>query len=210
MSYNTKNYTEQGGEVTHFRGKVIFEEGCQIDGLPKIANLPPTATAAQLIAALKEAGYMDNTEPPVDLNIHAQYFDIDENGSISLKSGVDTIPETLQIPAEVDEVAVTSIGDCGARQDVTTVKIPSNVLTIKEDAFLGYENLVRVEIADGVREIEENAFSGCTSLETVIIDSEGISLGRNCFPLLQNLKFYYLGQEFAGLGPLRQYLDGQS
>ena len=32
MSYNTKNYTEQGGDVTHFGGKVIFEEGCEVEG----------------------------------------------------------------------------------------------------------------------------------------------------------------------------------
>ena len=31
--YNTKNYTEQGGEVTHFGGKVIFEDGCEVEGL---------------------------------------------------------------------------------------------------------------------------------------------------------------------------------
>ena len=34
MGYNTKNYTEQGGDVTHFGGKVIFEEGSQVEGLP--------------------------------------------------------------------------------------------------------------------------------------------------------------------------------
>ena len=34
MSYNVKNYTEQGGEVTHFGGKVVFEEGSQVEGLP--------------------------------------------------------------------------------------------------------------------------------------------------------------------------------
>ena len=32
MSYNTKNYTEQGGDVTHFGGKVIFEDGCEVEG----------------------------------------------------------------------------------------------------------------------------------------------------------------------------------
>ena len=26
MSYNAKNYTEQGGDVTHFGGKVVFED----------------------------------------------------------------------------------------------------------------------------------------------------------------------------------------
>lgn len=208
MSYNAKNYTEQGGDATHFGGKVVFEEGCQIDGLPKIANLPSTATAAELIAAMKEAGYMDDTETPVDLNVHAQYFDIDENGSITLKSDVVSLPEVLQIPTEVDGVSVTSIGDCKSRTDITTVKIPSNVLTIEELAFFGCSNLVRVEIADGVQEIEEDAFSGCTSLETVIIDSEGISIDRDAFPMLQNLRFYYLGEEYE-LGPLRQHLAGQ-
>ena len=34
MSYNVKNYTEQGGDVTHFGGTVIFEEGSQVEGLP--------------------------------------------------------------------------------------------------------------------------------------------------------------------------------
>ena len=32
MSYNAKNYTEQGGDTTHFGGKVIFEEGCDVEG----------------------------------------------------------------------------------------------------------------------------------------------------------------------------------
>ena len=39
MSYNTKNYTEQGGDVTHFGGKVVFEEGSQIEGLP-VQDIP--------------------------------------------------------------------------------------------------------------------------------------------------------------------------
>jgi len=58
MSYNTKNYTEQGGDVTHFGGKVIFEEGSQIEGLPQAVNLASNATTAQIIAALKNAGIM--------------------------------------------------------------------------------------------------------------------------------------------------------
>lgn len=58
MSYNAKNYTEQGGDVTHFGGKVIFEEGSQIEGLPQAENLSASATNAQIIAALKNAGLM--------------------------------------------------------------------------------------------------------------------------------------------------------
>lgn len=43
MSYNAKNYTEQGGETTHFGGKVVFEEGCEVEGLFADPLLPATA-----------------------------------------------------------------------------------------------------------------------------------------------------------------------
>lgn len=29
MSYNAKNYTEQGGEVTHIGGKLVFDDGAE-------------------------------------------------------------------------------------------------------------------------------------------------------------------------------------
>lgn len=34
MSYNTPNYTEQGGAVTHIGGKLIIETGAEVEGLP--------------------------------------------------------------------------------------------------------------------------------------------------------------------------------
>ena len=33
-SYNAKNYTEPGGEVTHIGGKLIFDEGATVEGFP--------------------------------------------------------------------------------------------------------------------------------------------------------------------------------
>ena len=32
--YNAKNYTEQGGEVTHIGGKLVFDEGATVEGFP--------------------------------------------------------------------------------------------------------------------------------------------------------------------------------
>lgn len=32
--YNAKNFTEQGGEITHIGGSLIFEEGASVQGLP--------------------------------------------------------------------------------------------------------------------------------------------------------------------------------
>ena len=67
MSYNTKNYTEQGGDVTHIGGKLVFDEGGSIAGFPGAENFVPktTNTAADirsdlntLIKKLKDAGIM--------------------------------------------------------------------------------------------------------------------------------------------------------
>lgn len=65
MSYNAKNYTEQGGDVTHIGGKLVFDEGGSIASFPGAENFTPknTNTAADirsdlngLITKLKNAG----------------------------------------------------------------------------------------------------------------------------------------------------------
>ena len=70
MSYNAKNYTEQGGDVTHIGGKLVFEEGASVEGLPgstpaeNQADSTATTVAAlkddfnALLAKLKAAGLM--------------------------------------------------------------------------------------------------------------------------------------------------------
>ena len=54
--YNAKNYTEQGGDVTHIGGKLVFDEGGSAEGLP--SSFTPaanqTASEAATIALLKE------------------------------------------------------------------------------------------------------------------------------------------------------------
>ena len=66
MAYNVKNYTEQGGEVTHIGGKLVFDEGASIEGclIENQAESSATAVAAlkddfnSLLAKLKAAGLM--------------------------------------------------------------------------------------------------------------------------------------------------------
>ena len=54
--YNAKNYTEQGGDVTHIGGKLIFEDGRSVEGLP--SSFTPAENQADseatTVAALKE------------------------------------------------------------------------------------------------------------------------------------------------------------
>ena len=66
MSYNAKNYTEQGGEVTHIGGKLVIDEGGSIEGLQAENQADSTATSVanlkddfnSLLAKLKAAGLM--------------------------------------------------------------------------------------------------------------------------------------------------------
>lgn len=51
MSYNSKNYTTQGGDETHIGGKLIIDEGGAIQGCVATAQADSTATT---VAALKD------------------------------------------------------------------------------------------------------------------------------------------------------------
>lgn len=59
-TYNAKNYTEQGGETTHFGGTVVFDSGCAVQGFPV-----PAATATALGGVKKAAKQDDSTATTV-------------------------------------------------------------------------------------------------------------------------------------------------
>lgn len=62
MSYNAKNYTEQGGEVTHIGGRLVIEEGGSVSGLPSAAV--PIATS-EAVGGVKVGGGLSVTEAGV-------------------------------------------------------------------------------------------------------------------------------------------------
>ena len=68
MSYNTKNYTEQGGEKTVIGGVLEIKKGASVTGLPDAKNqASSTATTVaglkdnfnELLLKLKDAGFME-------------------------------------------------------------------------------------------------------------------------------------------------------
>ena len=71
MSYNVKNYTEQGGETTVIGGTLEIKEGASITGLPQAENqADSTATTIadlksdfnSLLSKLKSSGLMEDDE----------------------------------------------------------------------------------------------------------------------------------------------------
>lgn len=67
-TYNTKNYTEQGGDVTHICGKLIIEDGAVVEGIDAasfeqaaaVADATDDAvtTVNALLASLRAAGIL--------------------------------------------------------------------------------------------------------------------------------------------------------
>ena len=58
MSYNTKNYSTDGGDTLVIGGTLRLDGG-RLDGFPRVKNLATNSgTIKQLIAALKESGLM--------------------------------------------------------------------------------------------------------------------------------------------------------
>lgn len=47
--YNSKNYTEQGGEVIHIHGRLVIEEGGEVEGIPQASGVTPGIIKADAI-----------------------------------------------------------------------------------------------------------------------------------------------------------------
>lgn len=72
MSYNAKNYTEQGGEKTIIGGELVIEEGAKVTGLTVLENQPLSSAETvealvtdfnALLSKLKAAGIMTADTP---------------------------------------------------------------------------------------------------------------------------------------------------
>ena len=90
---------------------------------------------------------------------------------------------TLEIPAEIDGKAVTSIGGFAFYNctSLTSITIPDSVTSIGDEAFEGCESLTSVTIGNSVTSIGEGAFYHCTSLTSVTIPDSVTSIGDYAF-----------------------------
>lgn len=115
--YNTKNYTEQGGDVTHIGGKLVFDEGAE-GVMPNQAAATGTsgtnaiAAINDLLIKLKNAGLMTADEwaaPTVTKDINdtvAGHADRQANtndiSSVAVANGVITITLSKKVSALKD------------------------------------------------------------------------------------------------------------
>jgi hypothetical protein len=119
------------------------------------------------------------------------------NGQITI-TGYNGSAATVDIPATIDGLPVTSIGDTAFQgKSLTGVTIPSSVKTIGYKAFNGCHGLTTVTIPLGVTEIGDSAFSAC-SLTTVTIPASVVRIGNNPFASCLNLTAITVAADNAG------------
>lgn len=115
MSYNTKNYTEQGGEKTVIGGTLEFKEGAQVKGLPlpqlenqpaseatKVADVNDNLNA--LIVGLKETGYMVKDEFVVGSNLIPNPTDAELVTNHSKVESVSYGENEINVVVDIDEL----------------------------------------------------------------------------------------------------------
>ena len=108
----------------------------------------------------------------------SKYFDITEDGEISIKREYgyywtgdwdNWTLEELVIPSEVDGITVTSIADgfMGGNEKIKKVYLSDSIIRIGDSAFLKCRNLTSITIPNSVTSIRSRAFEDCSSLTTV-------------------------------------------
>ena len=129
-----------------------------------------------------------DTMPAENITRTAQWnaiFKLSENGDTITRLtdyGEKKYTE-IAIPAEIDGVKITSIGDYAFDlcRELTSVTIPNSVTSIGASAFRDCSGLTSVTIPDGVISIGDYAFDKCSGLTSITIPDSVISIGEFAF-----------------------------
>lgn len=147
----------------------------------------------KLIAVLTALGilttgiYMPNNYNSALVSITAsaetssEDFEFDaETGTITWYFGTD---EIVEIPSEIDGVAVTSIGTHAfyKNENVKSIIIPDSITSIGDYAFEDCVWLKSVIIPDSVTNIGNCAFNQCVGLNSITIPDSVTDMGSNVF-----------------------------
>lgn len=101
------------------------------------------------------------------------------SGSIKY-SGNITIPQTVEHDGIV--YTVTSIGENAfSNSSVSSISLPSSIVTIKNKAFSQCSNLKSISILSGVKTIGNSAFAGCSGLSSITIPNSVTSINNYTF-----------------------------
>jgi hypothetical protein len=133
--------------------------------------------------------------------VQAQFSFTTNNGTLTL-TGYDGPGGAVSIPAAINGLTVTSIGDyafcaCG---NLTSVTIGTSVISIGDNAFRECSGLTNITIGYGVTSIGDYAFCACGNLTSVTIPDSVISIGDSAFYWCTSLTSVTIGTNVTTIG----------
>ncbi len=126
-----------------------------------------------------------------DITVNAKWqaiFTVKDNEIQKLTEHGKTLSQ-ITIPASIDGVAITSIGEDAFRDctSLVSVTIGNSVTSIGGWAFYNCNSLARIEIPNSVTSIGVSTFNGCKSLTSIAIPNSVTSIGSSAFASCSSL-----------------------
>ena len=125
-----------------------------------------------------------------------------ENWGLNLQGFDFSNGSDFIVPDEIDGIPVTYVKRL--EPDLASIKLPSSITQISEDAFLSKPNIKSLTIDGGapnLTEIGERSFSGCSSIEELdLSNSKLTSIPDGAFAYCRNLKTIKLPSTITSIG----------
>lgn len=114
-----------------------------------------------------------------------------DDGTYSVGLGNATGFKYITIAKKHNGKKVTTIFESGFEDgEFISVRIPSSIVSIDENAFKGCWKLTSINLPNSVTNIGNGAFQGCSSLKTITIPNSVLSIGENAFTSRNVLTIY--------------------
>ena len=131
-------------------------------------------------------GYADSIENETKLKIPSRCYEIRCDSSNWYNQG-RTFAKTFK-DIELPDTLVTIGGYAFSYFELTSIKIPDSVTSIRNYAINGCSSLTSIEIPNNVTRIEDFTFSDCTNLKNISISKNvsyiGFEAFKNCTSLV--------------------------
>ena len=125
-----------------------------------------------------------------------------ENWGLNLQKFDLSNGSDIVVPNDIDGIPVTYVR--GLTADLTSIKLPSSLIKIKDDAFNSMDTLKFLVIDGGapnLNELGERSFSGCSNIEELdLSNSKLTSIPEGAFAYCKNLKTIKLPSTITSIG----------
>lgn len=185
--YKLASVTVENPDCEFYDNSETVEAGITIRGYEGSTAQKYADTYGNAFEALAEE-YTEVNYEPLTYHIYSNR---------AVVADCDEAAAEVEIPAEVDGVPVTAIGNlafynCTA---LTRVVIPDTVTSIGYMSFQGCEGLEAIDIPESVTFIDKNAFDGCTALKSITIPASVTEMGVYVFSNCNSLEAIYVDDE---------------